>query len=259
MEHLFRYALLALLENGNSTLQDVMPMFIDKEFRARVLLGVMDEQVRFFWDVEYPAMNYRSSADGVAPIANKLGAFLAHPHVRRALCQPTRPINFGELIRTGRNLIVNLSKGRLGADAANIVGGLVASAFAMTAYQRQDIQVTERKPYFLYIDEFHSFSTTAFADMLAELRKYGLGLIATTQHTSRLTKEVSDAVFGNVGTLVAFRLGATDAEFISKQFGHDIPSARDLVNLPNYEMYVKTMVTGVQTRPFSARTLSPAG
>ena len=257
MEHLFRYALLALLENGNATLRDVMPMFINKEFRSRVLLGVTDQQVRYFWDEEYPAMNYRSSADGVAPIANKLGAFLAHPFVRNALCEPTRPIDFFDLIQSGKSLIVNLSKGKLGSDAANIVGGLTVSAFAMAAYRRQTIQLRERRPYFLYVDEFHSFSTAAFADMLSELRKYGLGLIATTQHTSRLSKEVCEAVFGNVGTLVAFRLGAADAGFIAKQFGHNTPSERDLVNLPNYEMYVKMMIDGKQTRPFSARTLSP--
>jgi type IV secretory pathway TraG/TraD family ATPase VirD4 len=222
-----------------------------------VVASVEDRQVRYFWDVEYPAMNYRTSADGVAPIANKLGAFLAHPLVRRALCNPEQPIDFAELLRTGRSLIVNLGKGRLGADTANVVGGLIVSAFALAAYQRQEMPPEQRTPYFLYVDEFHSFTTSAFADMLSELRKYGLGLIATTQHTSRLSKEVREAVFGNVGTLIAFRLGATDAEFVSKQFGADIPSPRDLVNLPNYEMYVKMMVDGVQTRPFSARTLPP--
>lgn len=256
MEHLLRYALLALLECGNATLRDIVPMFLNKDFRQVILGSVHDSQVRYFWETEYPAMNYRTSADGIAPIANKLGAFLANPLVRRALCHPENAIHFDDLLRSGKSLIVNLGKGRLGADTANIVGGMIVSAFAHAAYQRQQIPTASRMPYFLYVDEFHSFTTSAFADMLSELRKYGLGLIATTQYTSRLNKDVREAVFGNVGTLISFRTGALEAETISKQFGYDVPSSRDLVNLPNYEMYVKMMLDGVQLAPFSAKTLT---
>lgn len=221
MEHLLRYALLALLEREGSTLQDIMPMFLDKEWRATLVAGIVDPQVKQFWEVEFPAMNYRTAVDGVAPIANKLGAFLAHPVVRKALCAAEKPIRFPELLRTGQSLVVNLGKGRLGADTANVVGGLIVAALALAAYQRQEIPERDRTPYFLYVDEFHSFTTSAFADMLSELRKYGLGLIATTQHTTRLTDQVREAIFGNVGTIIAFRLGATDADVLSKQFGRE--------------------------------------
>lgn len=255
MEHLLRYALLALFERGKATLYDIMPMFLDKDFRQGVLDSVRDSQVRYFWETEYPAMNYRTSADGIAPIANKLGAFLANPLVRRSLCEPENPIHFEDFLRTGRSLVVNLGKGRLGADTANVIGGMLVSAFSLAAFQRQNLPFELRTPYFLYVDEFHSFTTSAFADMLSELRKYGLGLVATTQYTSRLSTDVREAVFGNVGTLIAFRIGALEAETVSKQFGYDIPAPRDLVNLPNFEMYVKMLVDGTQPAPFSAKTL----
>ncbi len=257
MEHLLRYALLALLERDDSTLQNVMPMFLDKDWRATVVAGIDDPQVHQFWDVEFAAMNYRTAVDGVAPIANKLGAFMAHPLVRKALCAPEIPINFSELLSTGKSLVVNLGKGRLGADISNVVGGLIVSSLASAAYQRQEIPEQQRTPYFLYIDEFHSFTTSAFADLLSELRKYGLGLVATTQHTSRLSKTVREAIFGNVGTIMSFRVGATDADLLEKQFGADVPRASDLVGLANYEVYMKLMVDGIQTKPFSARTLPP--
>lgn len=236
MEHLLRYALLALLERDSSTLHDIMPMFLDKEFRAKVVAGVSDPQVRTFWTEEFPAMNYRTAVDGVAPIANKLGAFLAHPMVRKALCEPAIPLRFREIMDTGKILVVNLGKGRLGADTANVLGGLIVSSIAYAAYGREHQIERERRPFFLYIDEFHSFSTSAFADMLSELRKYGLGLIATTQYTTRLSDSVREAIFGNVGTIIAFRVGATDAAILEKQFGGDVPRARDLVGLANFEI-----------------------
>jgi hypothetical protein len=257
MEHLLRYSLLALLERDSSTLHDIMPIFLDKEFRSEVVAGVSDPQVHAFWEQEYPAMNYRTAVDGVAPIANKLGAFLAHPVVRKALCTPETPLRFRELMDSGKVLVVNLGKGRLGADTANVVGGLIVSAIAHAAYTREDITEASRRPFFLYVDEFHSFTTGAFADMLSELRKYGLGLVATTQYLMRLTDSVREALFGNVGTLLAFRVGATDAAILEKQFGSDVPRARDLVGLANYELFIKLMVEGVQTKAFSARTLAP--
>ena len=258
MEHLLRYALLALLERDGSTLQDIIPLFLDKDFRTDVVAGVSDPQVRTFWTEEFPAMNYRTAIDGVAPIANKLGAFLAHPVVRTALCEPTIPLRFHEIMDTGKVLVVNLGKGRLGADTANVLGGLIVSSIAYAAYGRESQAEGERVPFFLYIDEFHSFSTSAFADMLSELRKYGLGMIATTQYTTRLSDAVREAIFGNVGTIIAFRVGATDAAILEKQFGADVPRARDLVGLANFEIYLKLMVDGVQTKPFSARTLPPS-
>jgi type IV secretory pathway TraG/TraD family ATPase VirD4 len=256
MEHLLRYSLLALLERPDSTMQDIMPMFLHTDFRRQVIASIKDEQVKSFWTTEFPAMNYRTAVDGVAPIANKLGAFLAHPVVRKSLCEPLEPLRFRKIMDEGKILIVNLAKGRLGADTANVLGGLIVSSIANAAYSRQNISESERRPFFLYIDEFHSFTTSAFIDMCSELRKYSLGIMATTQFSSRLDDTVRESIWGNVGTIISFRVGATDAAIIAKQFGADVPEPRDLVGLANYEFFIKLMIDGTQSKPFSARTIS---
>lgn len=256
MEHLLRFALLALLEYPNSTLADIMPIFLNRSFRESVIAAVADDQVREFWNVEFPKMNYKTAADGVAPIANKLGAFLAHPAVRESLCAPEKPLRFRKIMDDGDILIVNLAKGQLGVDIANILGGMIVSTIALAAYSRQALAEEERRPFFLYIDEFHAFTTAAFSDMLSELRKYKLGLALAHQHTSQIDNDIFEAILGNVGTLMAFRVGATDAGILAKQFAADIPQSRDLINLANYELFVKLMIDGQQSKPFSAQTLS---
>jgi type IV secretory pathway TraG/TraD family ATPase VirD4 len=254
MEHLLRYSLLALLSRPGSTLQDIIPMFLQSGFRMEVLSSVTDEQVKQFWTDEFPRMNYKTAVDGVAPITNKLGAFLAHPIVRKAVCAPENPLRFRKIMDEGQILIVNLAKGRLGTDVSNILGGLIVSSIAMAAYSRQNQLETERKPFLLYIDEFHSFTSAVFADILSELRKYRLGLVLAHQHTSQLDNNVLESILGNVGTFVSFRVGATDAAVLSKQFACDIPQPRDLVNLDNYKMFLKLMVDGRQSKTFSAAT-----
>lgn len=256
MEHLLRYCALALLSRPGSTMQDIMPLFLDAAFRRQVLAAVTDEQVRRFWTAEFPKMNYKTAADGVAPIANKLGGFLAHPTVRKAVCEPEQPLRFRKIMDEGKTLIVNLAKGRLGSDVANFLGGLIVTSISLAAYSRQSQPQAERRPFLLYIDEFHSFTTTAFADMLSELRKYGLGLVLANQHLSQTETEVRDAIFGNIGTLIAFRVGAADAPVLARQFAANVPSPADLVNLANHEAFIKLMVDGRQSKPFSASTLT---
>lgn len=255
MEHLLRMALLALLERPGSTLTDIMPLFSDAEFRKGVVDAVKDEHVRSFWSREYKALRYQNSSEAIAPIANKLGGLLAHPVVRKALCTPKEALRFRSIMDEGRPLIVNLAKGRLGADTANVVGGMIVSTMAHAAYSRESVPEDQRRPYILYIDEFHSFTTEALADMLSELRKYRLGLVLTTQHGAQLEEVVRESIFGNVGTVVAFRVGASDAAMLVKQFGDDALRPRDLVNLGNYEALIRLMIDGRQSKPFSAKTL----
>lgn len=257
MEHLLRYALLALLERPGSSLKDIIPMFLNKGFQSRVLSGICDPQVQQFWQTEYKAMNFKNAADGVAPIANKLGAFLAHPVVRKAVCEPDKPLRLRQLMDEGTVLIVNLAKGRLGADVSNVLGGLIVSSLAHAAYSRENLPTDKRRPYILYCDEFHSFTTAAFADMLSDLRKFALGLVLTTQHTSKIEPSVFDAILGNVGTLISFRVGANDAPILSKQFAADTPQPKDLINLANYEMFIKLMIDGRQSGAFSAHSMIP--
>ncbi len=254
MEHLLRFTLLVLLENKHSTLEDVMRLFLDKAFRHETIEQVSDPIVRRFWNQEYPAMNFKNAADGIAPIANKLSALLAHPIVRKSICDPKEPLRFRRIMDDGQILIINLSKGRLGADIANVLGGLVVASLANAAYSRENILESDRRPFFLYIDEFHSFTTEALADMLSELRKYGMGMVLAHQHTSQLDRTVFEAILGNVGTLMVFRVGANDATLMAKHLAADVPSSRDLSNLPNYQMYTRLLINGSQSKPFSAQT-----
>jgi len=259
MEHILRFTLLALLERPGSTLADIVPMCTKKSFRSEALSHVNDEEVSKFWRDEFPNMNYKGAFDGVAPIANKLGAFLANPQIRKALCEPEKPLRFRQIIDEGTPLIVNLSKGKLGSDVSNVLGGLVVSMMAHAAYTRSDMPERRRKPYFLYADEFHSFTTEAFAGMLSELRKYRLGLVLAHQHTGQLQPKVLESILGNVGTILVFRVGSKDAPLLSKQLGR-MPSKPiwlhpgDLAELPNYRFFIRLMIQGVQSSVFSATT-----
>ncbi|WP_284126419.1 type IV secretory system conjugative DNA transfer family protein [Parerythrobacter aestuarii] len=252
MEHLLRYALLALLELPEADLRDVVRLYVDREFRRVVIARVTDPQVRRFWTEELPKMNYMTSIDGVAPIANKLGAFLAHPVVRRAVCEPDKPLRFRRIMDRGHILIVNLAKGELGTDNANVLGGLLITNLMNAALTRHDLRERNRRPFFLYVDEFHNFTTSAFAELLPEARKYGLGLTLAHQHRSQMDGSVADAVIGNCGTLLCFRLGATDAALFSRQL-IDVP-AEALVRLPNYRGFAQLLIQGQKSPAFSFET-----
>lgn len=252
MEHLLRYALLALLEIPQADLRDIIRLFVEKEYKNYVVSRINDPQVKQFWTVEYPNMNYKNALDGFAPIANKLGAFLAHPIVRKAVCEPDQPLRFKRLMDEGQQLIINLSKGSLGSDTTNVLGGLIVSSIMNAAFARRDTKEQQRRPFMLYVDEFHSFSTTAFADMLSETRKYGLGVTLAHQHTAQTETTVLESILGNVGSVTAFRIGAFDAPLLQRQFGN--VSVNDLISLPNYRILMQLMVDGQRTPVFSAVT-----
>jgi len=255
MEHILRFSLLALLEQPQADLRDILKLLTYKGFRRQVIDRISDPQVQFFWKVEFPAMNYQGSADGVAPIANKLGAFLAQPAVREALCAPKEPLRFRTMMDTGQILIVNLAKGRLGADITNILGGLITSTLMLAASTRHGLPEPARRPFFLYVDEFPNLTTKSFAGMLSEARKYGLGLVLAHQHLSQIDADVSDAIFGNVGSFIAFRVGAKDAPLLARML---VPfEAHDLQNQPNHRAAVQMMCRGARLVPFSASMYPP--
>ena len=255
MEHLLRYALLALLEQPQADLRDVIRLFTEKDFRRQVVARVTDAQVRAFWTREYPAMNYQTAVDGVAAIANKLGAFLAHPVVRAAVTAPAEPLRFRRLMDEGEILIVNLAKGRLGNDIANVLGGLIVTSVMNAALSRHDLPEAARRPFFLHVDEFHNFTTSAFAGMLSETRKYGLGLTLAHQHIVQTERSVFEAVLGNIGSLIVFRVGVLDAPVLCRQLG--TVEERDLVKLPNHRAFVQLMVDGQKSKAFTATTWAP--
>jgi energy-coupling factor transporter ATP-binding protein EcfA2 len=255
MEHLLRYAIHALLEQPRADLRDIVRLFIDRAFRTEILERVSDPQVLHFWQREFPAMNYKTAVDGVAPIANKLGAFLAHPIVRHAITEPEQPLRFRKLMDEGRVVIVNLAKGHIGNDVANVLGGLLVASLFNAALSRHDQPESQRAPFFLYVDEFHSFTTLAFAAMLAEVRKYGLGVILAHQYAEQAEIAVEHAILGNAGSLVTFRLGALDAPLFAPLFVPLQPV--DLTGLANFEAYARIMVDGSRSRPFSMRGWPP--
>ncbi|HHG90310.1 MAG TPA: DUF87 domain-containing protein [Devosia sp.] len=255
MEHLLRYAVLAFLEQPEADIRDIVRLYVDKDFRHKVVARVTDEQVFAFWTREFPNMNYQTAVDGVAPIANKLGAFLASPVVRKAICEPQHPLRFRRIMDEGGILIVNLAKGRLGADMSNVLGGLIVASIMNAAFTRHDQPEAQRRPFMLYVDEFHSFTSSALAGMMSETRKYGLGLTLAHQHIVQADREVFEAVLGNAGSVMVFRTGSQDAPTFERQLGTvTIP---DLVNLPNYRAFVQLMVDGEIKRVFSATTFPP--
>jgi len=255
MEHLLRYAILALLEQPRADLRDIMRLFRDKDMRREVIFHVTDPQVLEFWQKEFPAMNYKSATEGVAPIANKIGAFLSHPIVRRAICEPQEPLRFRKIMDDGECLIINLAKGQMGVDTANVLGGLIVSSFMNAAFSRHDTPEEKRRPFMLYVDEFPAFSSTAFASMLSETRKYGLGLVLAHQHISQTDNDVFEAIIGNIGTIMVFRIGALDAPLFVKQLEDVTP--HDLIHQPNYRAYTQLMVNGMKSKTFSTSTQQP--
>jgi DNA helicase HerA-like ATPase len=253
MEHLLRQALLVLLDQPRADLSDILPLFLERDVRAAQLARVTDPHLLQFWQTEYPAMNYKTAADGIAPIANKLGVFLSHPAVRQAICDPEEPLRLRQVMDAGQILIVNLAKGRLGADIDDVLGGLLVSSLIHAAFTRQVQAEQDRRPFFLYVDEFHSFTSESVADLLSETRKYRLGVILAQQHTAQGPPAVFNSVMGNIGTLVTFRIGASDAPVLAAQLGGVDP--RDLINMPNHRAVVRMMIDGAPCRAFSMTTL----
>lgn len=255
MEHLLRYAVLALLELPQTDMRDILHIYLERDFRKEVLSQISDEQVLRFWREEFPAMNYKTAADGVAPIANKLGAFLSHPIVRRAICDPEEPLRFRRIMDEGQFLIINLAKGRLGADIADVLGGLLTSSITHAAFTRADLPEPERRPFMLYVDEFHSFTTETLADLLSETRKYRLGVTLSQQHSLQASKPVFASVMGNCGSLICFRTGALDVPVMAKQLGR--VEAQDIMMQPNFNAFVRLVVDGERIRSFSMTALPP--
>ena len=257
-EHILRSALLALLDQPEATLADILRLMDDASFRRIVASRVHNAQVRSFWLREYENYPARFRAEAIAPIQNKVGAFLADPVLNAIVTQPKSAFDLRHIMDEGLILIVNLAKGKIGEDVAALLGALLVSRIGLAGLSRSDVPETSRKDFYLYLDEFQNFTTLSLANMLSELRKYRVNLILAHQYLAQLDPKVRDAILGNVGTIISFRLGLADAEIISRELYPEF-TAEDLVRLPNYNVYVKLAVNGAVTRPFSAETLPPSG
>lgn len=253
MEHILRNALLLLLDQSEATLADLLTLFRDETFRRKAIRNCRNAQVREFWRLEYPKYS-RFAAEAVAPIQSKVSAFLSDPALCRVLTRPEHPIHIRRLMDESRILLVNLAKGKLGEDSAALLGGLLVTTVGLAAFSRAEMPEYDRRAHWLYIDEFQSFTTLSFANMLSELRKYRVGMVLAHQYLHQLDPEIRHAVLGNAATLIAFRLGAQDAASMAREF-EPVFDRTDLLTLPNHHIYLKLLIDGEPSRPFSATIL----
>jgi hypothetical protein len=257
LEYILYNAISALLECQNTSLLGVNRLLTDEGYRRWVARQVKDPFIRNFWVNEYESYDIRFQREAIAPIQNKLGQFLLNPVIRNILGQVKRKLDIPFTMNGERLFIANLAKGKLGNDKANLLGSLLVTQFQLAAMARTDIPENERRDFFLFIDEFQNFSTEAFTSILAEARKYRLCLILSHQFIDQLSPSVQQAIFGNVGTLISFHVGYTDAEVMEKAFGKEL-LARQFVDLGRHEIAVSLSVAGENHVPFKARTFSPS-
>jgi len=260
MEYILSNALLALLDYPGSTMMGVNRMMSDKKYRQRVYEKIKDPVVKGFWVDEFETWEDRFRKEAVAAIQNKVGQFLSSFLIRNIVGQTKSTINMREIMDNNKILIVNLSKGRIGEDAMRLLGGMIVTKIQLAAMERVDMPEEERKNFYLTVDEFQNFVTESFANILSEARKYRLNLLVAHQYISQLVVDnnsvVRDAIFGNVGTIISFRVGAEDAEFLEKEF-EPVFMLNDIVNLPKYNIYLKLMIDGIAGNAFSATALPP--
>lgn len=260
MEYILDNCVMALLDTPGTTLMGIPRLLVDKEYRRKIVANIKDPVVKSFWVTEYEAWEPRFRNEAIVPIQNKVGQFLATKMIRNIVGQSKSTLDIEDVIENRKILLVNISKGLVGEDNSALLGAMLITKIQLTAMERVRTPTGERHPFFLYVDEVQNFATDAFATILSEARKYGLGLIISHQYIGQLVTETStrvrDAVFGNVGTMITFRVGATDAEFLEVQFAPELIS-QDFVNLSNYNVYLKLLVDGISSRPFSAITLPP--
>ena len=256
LEHILRYTLLALLDRPEATLLDISRMLTDKDFRKETLDYCRDVTVLQFWKHEFGQWNEKQVNESIAPVLNKVGAFTANPIIRNIIGQPKSSFDIRKIMDEGKILVVNLSKGLIGEDNAGILGAFIVTKVQLAAMSRSDIpDVADRRPFYLYVDEFQNFATDSFAVILSEARKYGLNLTVANQYISQMTDSVRDAVFGNVGTTISFRVSADDAPILSKQFEPTFES-QDLLQMNNRNFVISMIINGEKVPAFSATTLS---
>lgn len=249
LEHILRFTLLTLLDQPTSTLSDVSQILLSESFRNRAFEHIVNPDVRTFWTREFPHyMRY-----DILPVLNKIGGMLAHPVVKRVLIENTEEVSLRKAMDDKKIVLVNLSKGHLGEDVANILGGLLVTALGSAAFSRVDTLETKRVPFMIYADEFHNFTTLALVNMMSELRKFKVGMTVAHQYMHQLDDEIKWAILGNVGTIISFRVGTDDAYHMAREMYPKF-DVEDFINMKNYDIYLKLMIDGKPSKPFSAST-----
>jgi hypothetical protein len=255
LEYILRYTILALLDRPETTMLDITRMLTDKKFRKETLEYCTDTVVLQFWNVEFASWTEKFAAEAIAPVLNKVGAFTANPIIRNIIGQPKSTFDVRQIMDEGKILIVNLSKGLIGEDNASILGAFMVTKIQLAAMSRSDIpNIEDRRPFYLYVDEFQNFATDSFATILSEARKYGLNLTVANQYISQMSETVRNAVFGNVGTMICFRVSADDSPILAKQFEPQF-EPNDLLQMHNRSFVINMVIKGEKSPAFSARTL----
>lgn len=256
LEYILINTILALLEYPGSTLLGVTRMLVDPKYRKKVVHNISDPVVRSFWVDEYNNYSEKFRNEAIAPIQNKVGQFLSSALIRNIVGQTKSTIDMREIMDSGKILLMNLAKGRIGEENAALLGAMMITKIQLAAMSRVDVPENERRDFYLYVDEFQNFSTDSFANILSEARKYRLNLIMAHQYIEQLNETVRAAVLGNVGTLITFRVGGDDAALLETEFTPQF-TPEDIVNLPAFHIYLRLMIDGVASEPFSATTLPP--
>lgn len=257
MEHILRNVLMALLEQPHSTMHDILRMISDDDFRGRIARNLKNPTVKNFFEYEFERYSRSYRTDGVAPIQNKVGAFLADPLLSRILTGSKTDIRVRKAMDDRKILLVNLAKGRMGEDSSSLLGGLLVTTIGLAAFSRADTPPEQRTNFFVYVDEFQSFTTLAVANMFSEMRKNRIGFTVAHQYLHQLEPDVRHAILGNAGTIISFRIGAEDAPYMVREFVERFEQI-DLMQLPRYRIYLKLMIDGSPSKPFSAKTLAPS-
>ena len=259
MQYILQNTILALLEYPGATMLGINKMLVDKAYRNKVVANITDPSVKTYWTKEYAVYTERFAAEAIPAIQNKIGQFTSNPLIRNIIGQERSSFDFREIMDRKKIMLLNLSKGRVGESNANLLGSILITKIYLSAMSRADqsaVELVTLPNFYLYVDEFQSFANESFADILSEARKYKLNLTIAHQYIEQMSEEVRAAVFGNVGTMIVFRVGAYDAEVLEKEFA-PIFTAEDLVNLGSFQVYLKLMIDGVSSQPFSASSLPP--
>lgn len=250
LEHILRNAILALLDQPEASVADIPRMLLERSFRTATVKNIENPSVKDFWEKEFPKYNHLD----LLPVLNKVGGMLAYPTIRRVLVENTEEVFLRQAMDEGKLIIVNLSKGHLGEDVSHILGALFISSISSAAFSRANVDERLRRPFMLYADEFHHFTTLSLVNMFAELRKFKVGMILAHQYMHQLEEDIRRAILGNVGTIVSFRVGIEDAQYLVKEM--PVFDVDGFTNLANYSIYLKLMIDGVPSRPFSAATIA---
>ncbi len=258
-EHWMRNAALTVMEDpSGGTLIEIPQLFVDPDFQSQKLIHVKDPQVRKFWTKQIASTAEFHRSEMLNYFVSKFGRFMTNEMMRNIIGQTHSAFNFRDVMDQQKILLVNLSRGKIGDVNSDLLGMILVSKLQMAAMGRADIPESERKDFYLYVDEFQNFATDSFATILSQARKYHLNLITANQYIAQLEEQVRDAVFGNIGTLICFRVGAQDSEFLAREF-HPVFSESDLVNIDRFNTYIKLLIDGTASRPFSMQTVKTEG